>query len=251
MRNSSASRSSPCDNLESVLTCPLYLRIFFKLRLDNLRCNVKKMVAVSLVLVILLTPAVQAEDAKMESKNVKLRRGQVLELSLETPMDSAHAQVGDQLSFSLMAPLKVGPTTILPQGWGVHGQITKVRRAGKNCKSGEIRWKLQPVRTPDGRKIKIQFISDSLATLANGADQVPLDSVSKKIGRTAKYTLMAPIVAPLAVVVLPWIVLLYIGMHGEGGCSGEAGVEEQIPPGTHSYAAVSRDIRFAQIPAIP
>jgi hypothetical protein len=229
----------------------LYLRIFFKLRPDNLRCNVKKMVAVSLVLVILLTPVVQAEDDSVESKGVKLQRGQVLELSLETPVDSAHAQVGDQLSFSLATPLKVGQTTILPRGWGVQGQISKVRRAGKNCEAGEIRWKLQPVRTPDGRKIKIQFISDSLVIRANGADRVLLDSVSKKIGRTAKYTLMAPIVAPLAVVVLPWIVLMYIGMHGEGGCSGEAGVDERIPAGTHSYAAVSRDIRFAQIPAVP
>ena len=211
----------------------------------------KKIVAVCLVLVILLTLVVQAEDGHVESKDIRLQRGQVLELSLEAPMDSEHAHVGDQLSFSLVAPLKVGPATILPQHWPVQGQITKVKRAGKNCKSGEIRWQLQPIKTPGGRKIKIQFISDSLATLANGADQVPLDSVSKKFGRTAKYTLMAPIVAPLAVVVVPWIVLMYIGMRGEGGCSGEAGVEERIPAGTHSYAAVSQDIRFAQIPAIP
>ena len=202
----------------------------------------KRFVAFCLLLIMPMTLSGQAEDGGLEPKTAKLERGQVLELSLTTPLDSGGALVGDVISFRLEQPLKAGDLMILPQGWVVRGRVTKVERAGKNCKPGRIRWKLEPVMTPDGRRIKIQPISDFLATRATPSDRVSLDSAGKKIESAAKYALLAPVL----LVTLPFLILMYIGMRGEGGCAGNYGVDERVPAGKHSYAAVSKGMRLTE-----
>jgi hypothetical protein len=203
---------------------------------------VKKFVAFWLLLIMPLTLSGQAADGAVEPKTVELERGQVLELSLLTPVDSTQTRVGDEISFKLERAVIAGGVTVLPENRFVYGRITKVTRAGKNCKSGRVRWKLNPVITPDGRRIKIQPISDFLATRATVSDRVSLDSAGKKIGRTAKYAALAPVI----IVTLPFLVLMYIGMRGEGGCDGSDGVEERVPAGKHSYAAVSKGMRLTE-----
>ena len=159
-----------------------------------------------------------------------------------TPVDSMETRVGDEISFRLERPLKADDLTILPQDLVVHGQVTRVERAGKNCKSGRVRWNLEPVMTADGKKIKIQPISDFLATRATPSDRVSLDSAGKKIERTVDYVLLAPVV----IVTLPFLILMYIGMRDEGGCGGSDGEDERIPAGKHSYAAVSKGVRLTE-----
>jgi hypothetical protein len=183
----------------------------------------------------------QDENRNTEHKTVTLRRGQVLELSLVTPLDSGQARVGDEITFKLERALQADHATILPKDWPVHARITKVSRAGKNCKSATMRWQFDPVTTPQGLIVKMQAIPWYTVRPTGGSveDRVQLESTGRKIGQVADYALAVPI----SIVTLPYLVLLYIGMRGEGDCSGNAGLEQQVPAGTHFYAAVSRDVR--------
>jgi hypothetical protein len=72
---------------------------------------VKKFVAFCL---LLITPAMlcaQSGADNPETKIVKLERGQVLDLSLVTPLDSAHAHLGDEISLKLERDLNANSLT--------------------------------------------------------------------------------------------------------------------------------------------
>ena len=213
----------------------------------------KKFVAFCL---LVITPAMlcaQSGADNPETKIVKLDRGQVLDLSVVTPLDSAHAHVGDDISFQLERDLNANGLTVLPRNSAIHGRITKVVRAGKNCKSGRVRWKLEAVTTTNGRKIKAQSIPEYLAKPGGvEADRVSLDTTGSNIGRGATYVVMAaPVIVLLAPVIIAELVLLAIRRPGKGVCHGTLGQEESVLPGTHFYFAVSKDTRIVQALAPP
>jgi hypothetical protein len=183
-----------------------------------------------------------------ETKIVKLERGQVLDLSLVTPLDSAHAHVGDDISFQLERDLNANGFTVLPRNSAIHGRITKVVRAGKNCKEGRVRWKLEPLKTASGRKIKVQSIPAYLATPRGGevVDRVSLETTGEKIAEDAPWAMMVPLVVLLS----PAIILMAVAESGKRDC-GTPGREEAILAGTHFYFAVSKDTRLVQALAPP
>ena len=183
-----------------------------------------------------------------ETKIVKLERGQVLDLSLVTPLDSAHAHVGDDISFQLERDLNANGLTVLPRNSAIHGRITKVVRAGKNCKEGRVRWKLEPLKTASGRKIKVQSIPAYLATPRGGevVDRVSLETTGEKIAEDAPWAMMVPLVVLLS----PAIILMAVAESGKRDC-GTPGREEAILAGTHFYFAVSKDTRLVQALAPP
>ena len=183
-----------------------------------------------------------------ETKIVKLERGQVLDLSLITPLDSAHAHVGDDISFQLERDLNANGFTVLPRNSAIHGRITKVVRAGKNCKEGRVRWKLEPLKTASGRKIKVQSIPAYLATPRGGevVDRVSLETTGEKIAEDAPWAMMVPLVVLLS----PAIILMAVAESGKRDC-GTPGREEAILAGTRFYFAVSKDTRLVQALAPP
>jgi len=139
----------------------------------------------------------------------------------------------------LVRPLVAEGVTVLPADWVVRGQITRVSRAGKNCKPGRIDWKLRRVTTTDGKIVKIQTI-ESYVAKPNGIvlDQVPPDTTGKKIGRTADMIARVIAGAPLMLIGVP---LIAIAMPAEHGCNG-TGTEHSVPQGTNFYAAVSKNV---------
>jgi hypothetical protein len=208
----------------------------------------KKLVAFCLLLITPAMLSAQNLADNLEPKIVKLERGQVLDLSLVTPLDSGHAHVGDEISFKLERDLNADQLTVIPKNWVIHGRVTKVGRAGKNCKSGRVRWKLEPLTTPSGRKIKVQSIPVYLAKPrgVEVVNRVPLDNTGEKIATYAPYAMMVPLVVLLS----PAIVLMAIAMSGEGDCHGTPGQEESVLPGTHFYLAVSKNVRLVQASAL-
>jgi hypothetical protein len=209
----------------------------------------KKFVAFCLLVITPATLCAQGVADNPEPKIVKLERGQVLDLSVVTPLDSAHAHVGDEISFKLERDLNANGLTVLPRNSAIHGRITKVVRAGKNCKEGRVRWKLEPLKTASGRKIKVQSIPVYLAKPRGDhvVDRVWLDTTGEKIARDASYAMTAPLVVLLS----PALILMAVAMSHEGSCDGTPGQEETIVTGTHFYAAVSKDTRLVQALAPP
>lgn len=209
--------------------------------MPRIRARSRLQAALSLFLTVTLTLATQAQVDVTKPRTVLLKRGQMLDLSLVRPLDSGHAQVGEDVVLKLTQPLMVDGATVLPADWVVRGQITKVTRAGKKCKSGRVDWKLKPLTMTDGKKIKIQFLRNhDYAVKQNGVyldNQVALDTTGAKIGRAAESIALVPMVVLLSPLLIP----MAIAVSGEGGCDGAMGEESVIPAGTAFYAAVSND----------
>ena len=165
------------------------------------------------------------------SHTVSVKRGETLVLVLLTPLDSGRTQVGDDVSLKLLLPLTVEGVNVLPDGWPVHGRVSDVTRAGRNCKPGSVVWKPNEITLPDGRKITI-----SMERIEKKA--------GKRITKTLKYTALAPVVLPT----LPYLLILWGGMHDEGGCRGAVGVEKRLPGGTALSAQVSKEIVLPRVP---
>jgi len=201
--------------------------------------------ALSIILTIALTLQLEAQPAPATPRTVLLRRGQVLELSLLAPLDSSHAEVGDDVALRVVRPMVADGVVILPADSLVHGQITKVTRAGKNCKSGLVSWKLERVSTPGGKRVKVQFVPENLAQ-PNGmlVDHVALDTTAKKLGRATGTTGKVIALAPVVALFLPWFILLAISMSGDGACKDAMGDEQIVPAQTFFYIAISHNSKL-------
>jgi hypothetical protein len=165
---------------------------------------------------------------------------------LSTPLDSGSAQIGDEVSLKLLRPLVAEGATVLPGGSIIQGRITKVKRAGKNCREGNISWTFHSIRMANGKTVKMQIVSYALAHPGNtSTDRVFLDSTGRKIARIAENTvIVTTVVVPLAVIASPLLIAMVIGMSAEGRCGGIPGSEESVSSGTVFYAAVSKTVRL-------
>ena len=97
-----------------------------------------------------------------------------------------------------------------------------------------IAWKLDEITAPDGKKINL--------TLDRREKR------EKKVGKRVKEIVKYTALAPLVLVALPFIVILWIGMRDEGGCHGAVGSEEKLPAGTALSVEVSKDVLLPRIP---
>jgi hypothetical protein len=198
----------------------------------------------STFLILALTLNTQALDAKPGPRTVKVKRGQTLSLSLLTPTDSGHANVGDDVTLKLVRPLVADGATVLPAEWIVHGKVTKTKRAGKNCKDGQVVWELDRIKTPGGDQLKVQRVYAYPSNSASPGDPVwvPLDTPLTKIGGAAKFTGLLAVSIALSPLLIP------LGIAATTRCEGRAGEEQSLPLGLGDLFAVSRDVRVEPLP---
>lgn len=199
---------------------------------------------ISIILFLTSTLNVQAQDGDTKPRTVMLKRGQILEMSLVNPLDSGHTQVGEDVTLTLTRPVIAAGAEVLPPDWIVRGRVTDVTRAGKNCRAGQIKWSLDRLTMTDGKKIKVRRIGEYFAK-SNGVvlEQVSLDPPKKRSGRVITNIATGVAIAPVLILLSPFLVLMAISMSGEGGCNGAMGEESVIASGTIFYAAVSNDVQ--------
>ncbi|HYM79718.1 MAG TPA: hypothetical protein VE377_27335 [Candidatus Dormibacteraeota bacterium] len=195
-------------------------------------------------LIMTLGITAYAQDAGPKPKLISVNRGQTLSLSLLTELDSAGAKVGDEVTAKLDRPLIAAGETILPTGWIVHGTVTKVKRAGKNCHDGEVEWKLRFVITPSGERIQVQQVKSYPyhPNQTGDPEWVPLDTPWKKIGRAPVFIGEAAVVVALSPFTIP------MAIAATEPCRGQAGRDPVMPAGVAYLYAVSKDIRLQSLP---
>ncbi len=179
------------------------------------------------------------------STTVKVKRGQTLSLSLLTPIDSGHANLGDDVTLKLVRPLMADGATVLPADWIVHGKVMKVKRAGKNCQEGEVTWKLDRIQTPKGDQLKVQRVHSypqKLYVVGGDPVWVPLDTPLTKIGGAAKFTGLLAVSIPLSPLLIP------MAIFATEPCEGKAGEEQSLPIGLGELFAVSKSMRVRPLP---
>jgi len=200
----------------------------------------------SAFLIFSLAFTAQAQVANTAATTLWIHRGQVLELSLLTPLDSSQTQVGDEVQLKLVRPLFADGVVVLPAESILKGRVTSVKRARNKCKAGKIAWELGFVRTAAGEQIRAHLVDyDTVFRRGVLVDQIPPESMAKKIGNGVKIGLVSPLFVLVLILSSPVIV----GMWYENRCAGHAGYEKQISAGEPYYAVVSRDIKVHVLPA--
>ena len=213
--------------------------------------------AVSLLLIVTLMLNSWAQSTDTKPRTVTLKRGQALEMKLVKRLDSRRAKVGDDFVLKLVRPLLADGATVLPAGWAVHGRITDVKRAARNCQPGSIHWELEPLTMTDGAKIEIRSISedaaqwsllnqaqhDAAVTSAGGKTR---DKTTRKTVSSVGFAVKGIASAPLIILMLPFIVVAEGLSEGRGlpeSCPGGKGRENSIWAGTAFYAEISDDVQ--------
>ena len=204
-------------------------------------CNSRLRSALSLFLIFALTIATQAQQTITAPMPVTLKRGQVLHLALLSEINSSRAKVGDNVSLQLVVPLLVDGKMILPAQWTVHGAITKVKRAGKDCRDGEVDWKLDPIDTPARETVMVQRVDSYPPQPGTDPQWVPLDTPLKKVGRGFEIAGLATVVVALSPLTVP------MALTATEKCRGGVGQEQSFPPGREFLAAVSRNVRVTAL----
>jgi len=215
--------------------------------------------AVSLLLIVTLTLTSSAQNTDTKPRTVTLRQGQVLEMELVKRLNSGRAKVGDVIVLRVKKPLLADGVTVLPAGWPVHGRITDVKRAAKNCQPGSIHWELEPLTMTDGKKIEIQSIAEDVAR-SRLLDQVPHDTAGpyagaktggksgekttrktgSSVGGVIKNIALAIVLVPLLIVMFP----LFVVAEGEDSCPRGKGREESVWAGRAPYAEIANDVQI-------
>jgi hypothetical protein len=211
--------------------------------------------AVSLLLIVTLTLNSSAQNTATKPRTVTLRQGQVLEMKLVKHLNSGRAKVGDVVVLRLKKPLLADGVMVLPAGWPVHGRITDVKRAAKNCQPGSIDWELEPLTMMDGKKIEIQSIAEDVAR-SRLLDQVPRATADpdaggksrektttrktgSSVGGVIKNLALGIVLVPLLILMFP----LFVCAGSEDSCPGGKGREESVWAGRAPYAEISNDVQ--------
>jgi hypothetical protein len=175
-------------------------------------------------------------------------------MKLVKRLNSGRAKVGDVVALRLKKPLLADGVTVLPAGWPVHGRITDVKRASKNCQPGSIHWELEPLTMSDGKKIEIQSIAED-GVRSRLLDQVPRNTAGpdaggksgakttrkrgSSVGGVIKNTALVIVFVPLIILMFP----LYVRAEGEDSCPGGKGREESVWEGRAPYAEIANDVQ--------
>jgi len=109
----------------------------------------RKISALIAITLIVIPAGAGQQQTSPAPQTVLIRKNMVLKLSLMKSLDPVTAHVGDDVPLLLMRPLVVGSVTVLHLGEVMHGQITKVKRPGRNCRSGQVQWKVSRITFPD------------------------------------------------------------------------------------------------------
>jgi hypothetical protein len=199
--------------------------------------------AIPLVLIVASTLMAQSQDGGATPRKVMIKRGQVLELSLITPLDSGQAKIGDEIRFRLTRPLMADGVSVLPADFVLRTGITDVVRAGK-CNSGSISWWIDEAALPDGGKVKLLKITEDMAKPHGSlAEQIRLDPLEPKhggVGGVVRGIAHAPVaLAEGAIATLAMIAVVFMPT-GPGEC--HRGKEMSIAAGTIFYEAIAGDV---------
>jgi len=217
----------------------------------------------SLILIVTLTLNAQTQVNDAKSRKVDLKRGQMLELSLVTPLDSGHARVGDDVVMRLPRPLMANGVTVLPVDSFVRARITNVTHAGKNCRSGRIDFEIGPVKMSDGTEVKIRLVEtyipmksgslppdSDVATLerfTRSEAPAPVKTVAAGTStvrpnpRSAKSRIRALAELPSVIATVPLWIPVGIAMSIGESCDGSRGTESLLPAGRIFFATVSKE----------
>lgn len=96
------------------------------------------------------------QQAPTTTRRVTIHKGSYLKFETMRTVDSGTANVGDIVPLRLMRPLVLDNITVLQSGQTINGTITKVKKAGANCRYGEIDFEVDRIFFQDRSSARVK-----------------------------------------------------------------------------------------------
>ena len=131
--------------------------------------------------IFLLFVSFFSANAQSESSIYQLQAGITIRVQMDNEINSKVASVNDTFTTTLVAPLLVQETVLLPTGTVIEGRVIKVRRASYGGKSGSLEVSFQTLRLANGVKREIEGVLVNELKI----ESLPTADVLTVIGGTA------------------------------------------------------------------
>lgn len=203
----------------------------------------KRLIAI-LACGLTLVPCLAQTQAAPSGK-VKVSKGIILRFANLQPIDSATAKEGDQVSLKLVRSVVIDGVTVLSEGELVYGRVTRVKHAGKNCRDGAVKWKVDRITFPDSTQAKahIFFVKPGdvpVPDMVPAGHHANAEDFFENFFGILEGVEWAIVLAPLIILFLPSI-LDQQAENKAKECGGKMGDEYFMPENSTVAVAISRD----------
>ncbi|HEY6290313.1 MAG TPA: hypothetical protein VI455_01970 [Terriglobia bacterium] len=150
-------------------------------------------------------PPLHAQDAtepaapdQTNSNQIVIPEGTEFKLQLHTSINSKTTKPGDRILTTLLDPVSVEDTDVLPKGVRVDGHVGDVKQAARRGKGGYLTIVFDTVEMPSGEKVAIQgSLTEVFSATGHGSQNVGPEGDLKGGGPSRKEQ-AALIIAPAA-----------------------------------------------------
>jgi hypothetical protein len=200
----------------------------------------KRLIAILACGLTLVPCLAQAQAAP--SGKVKVSKGIILRFANLQPIDSATAKEGDQVPLKLVRSVVIDGVTVLSEGELVYGKVTRVKRAGKNCHDGAVKWKVDGITFPDSTQARthIFFVKAGDVPVPDMEHGESAGDIANDVATILEGLVWFVALAPLLILLLPAVVDQWVGSRNRE-CGGRMGHEYVMPENSTVAVAISRD----------
>ena len=195
---------------------------------------------------LVLVPSLAQGQAATPGK-VVVYKGAVLRLTNVQPLDSTKMKEGDRVPLKLARALVVEGVTVLPEGELVYGKVTKVKHAGKDCRNGAVKWRVESITFPDSSQAKAHIMFAREGQNVEVPDFEPGNDkrrgawdILDGAGSAFAAVMWFVVLAPLLIIALPSILDSNAADKAKA-CGGKMGQEYLLPENSTVAVAISRD----------
>jgi hypothetical protein len=200
----------------------------------------KRMIAI-LACGLTLVPCFAQVQAAPSGK-VKVSKGIILRFANLQPIDSVTAREGGQVPLKLVRSVVIDGVTVLSEGELVYGRVTRVKRAGKNCHDGAVKWKVDSITFPDTTqgKTHIFFVKPGDVPVPDMERGESAGDIANDFASILEGLTWFVMLSPLLILLLPAVLDQWVGSK-KRECAGRTGHEYLVPENSTIAVAISRN----------
>jgi len=200
----------------------------------------KRLIAILACGLTLVPCFAQAQAAP--SGKVKVSKGIILRFANLQPIDSATAWEGEQVPLKLVRSVVIDGVTVLSEGELVYGRVTGVKRAGKDCHNGAVKWKVDSITFPDSTQAKahIFFVEPGDVPVPNKERGESAGDIANDFASILEGVMWFVVLSPLLILFLPAFLDQWVGSKNRE-CGGKMGHEYLMPENSTVAVAISKD----------
>lgn len=203
----------------------------------------KRLIAI-LACGLTLVPCLAQSQAAPSGK-VKVSKGVILRFANLQPIDSTTAKEGDHVPLKLVRSVVIDGVTVLSEGELVYGRVTRVKRAGKGCRDGDVKWKVDSITFPDSTQAKthIFFVKqgdEPVPDMEPAGHHQSAGDIANDFAGILEGVMWFVVLAPLLILFLPSILDQQVEIKAKE-CGGRMGHEYVMPENSTVAVAISKD----------